>query len=206
MNGRWIGTLSVGVALASFTAVALSQDAARKPAEKPAAQARQDPPDWHKLTAPDENHKRFEALVGSWKQVVRIPSGEGGKFDESAGTATYRWILGGRFLVEEVKCQLQGEPFEWMGIYGFDKTQKKYTAVWVDNLGTGTDLGEAAIDPSGKTFAFSGEQTDPMSGRKSKFRWVITLEAADRVKVEMFEPGQAEKEEKVMEILQTRAK
>jgi hypothetical protein len=161
--------------------------------------------DWAKAAAPDEHHERLAALVGKWNQVIKAQSEPGGPWQEWKGTATYRAILGGRFIVEEVKCELQGESFEWMGVYGFDKLKGKYTAVWFDNFDTGTEQGEAAAEPTGKIFAFSGEQVVPPAGEKKKFRWVMTLESQDKLRIDMFEPGPDGKEAKVLEIEQTRA-
>jgi hypothetical protein len=176
--------------------------------EEPAAKSRDAPPqeDWMKLTEPDENHKRLDVLVGKWNQTVRSPGAAEGEWTESKGTASYRWVLGGRFLMEEVSCDFAGTKFEWIGLYGYDKVRKKYTAVWADNFGTSTDFGEGDADKEGKVFTFSGEQVDPMSGKKGAFRWVITVESKDKVRVEMFEPGPDGKEAKAIEIMQARAK
>jgi hypothetical protein len=135
---------------------------------------------------------------------VRVPGDAEGQWTESAGKVTYKWLLGGRFLMEEAACDFAGTQFEWIGLYGYDKVRRKYTAVWADNFGTSTDFAECDADASGKVFAFAGEQVDPQSGKKGKFRWVLTIESYDKVRIEMFEPGPDGKEPKSLEIIQTR--
>lgn len=66
------------------------------------------------------------------------------------------------------------------------------------------DLAEATPDPSGKAFRFAGEQFDPQTNAKARFTWLIAVETKDKVKVEMFEQGPDGKEEKSLEISQTR--
>jgi hypothetical protein len=137
-----------------------------------------------KLATPGEHHKRLEALAGKWKLAVKWRNTPDDKWADSTGTAEYRWILGGRFLVEEFKYDMGGQSMEWMGIYGYDNYQKKYTAVWVDNMGTNTEFADAQYDPKGKVFSFAGEQDDPPTGGKRKFKWVITVEGPDKVRFE----------------------
>jgi hypothetical protein len=86
-----------------------------------------------------------------------------------------------------------GEPLEWLGIYGYDNFQKKYTAVWVDNMGTNTELADAEYDSASKTFSYVGEQDDPATGGKRKFKWLITVESQERLRFDSYDqnpPGE----------------
>ena len=80
-----------------------------------------------------------------------------------------------------------GEPLEWMGIYGYDNFLKKYTAVWVDNMGTNTEFADGQYDPKSKVFSYIGEQDDPATGGKRKFKWIITIETPDRVRFDSYD-------------------
>lgn len=140
-----------------------------------------------KLATPGEHHQRFDALAGKWNLAVKWRNTPDAKWTESKGVAEYKWILGGRFLREEFKYDMGGEPLEWMGIYGYDNFQKKFTAVWVDNMGTNTEFAEGQYDSKGKVFSYIGEQDDPATGGNRKFKWMITVESQDRVRFDSFD-------------------
>jgi hypothetical protein len=156
---------------------------------------------FQKLAAPGEHHKHLGALEGKWSLVFK-----GGPGGDAKGTATYRWILGDRFLVEEVKTELFGQTFEWIGTYGYSNQEKKYTATWIDNFGTDTEIGEGQCSDEGKVFTFSGDGLDPMSGERYKFKWVIALEGKDKMTTTMYIPGPDDKDTKLFEIVGTREK
>jgi hypothetical protein len=162
-------------------------------------------PEWLKETVPGEHHKHLEALTGKWNQTIKMRSSPDAEWTESKGVAEYKSVLGGRFVVEEVKCEVFGQPFEWMGFLGYDNSQKKHTAVWVDNFGTGMEYAEGQCDPAGKVITYIGEQDDPMTGSKSKYKWVITVESKDKMRIDMHEIDADGKESNNMQIVAVRA-
>src|SRR5262245_1547836 len=90
---------------------------------------------FRKATAPGEPHKKLQSLAGNWDVVVKT-AGPNGKPSEVKGTIAYKSILGGRVVQEEAKTELFGQPFEWVGMYGYDNYKKEYVAVWTDNSNT----------------------------------------------------------------------
>lgn len=194
-------------ALFVIMALAAGSGLSQTGADKSGAQAPPSDPAWAKLAAPGEHHKHLESLVGKWTQVVRVRPGPDAPWQESTGTAEYKLILGGRFIMEEVKCTMFGRPFGWVGIYGYDNTQEKHTAVWADDSGTNTEFGLGQCDPSGKAITYTGERPDPRRPTAmTKFKWVISLEANDKLLIEMYEVGKNGKEIKNAEIIATRNK
>ncbi len=160
-----------------------------------------------KLGQPGEHHKHLDALAGKWDLVLKLQGpGTGTTPSESKGTAEFKWIMERRFLVEEAKTQLFGKPFQWMGIYGYDNAGKKYTAVWVDNFQTHTEIGEGQCDGAGKVFTFVGESFNPGSKTKEKFKWVINVEGKDKIRTEMFQVSPEGKDTCMMVIHGTRAR
>jgi hypothetical protein len=157
-----------------------------------------------KLATPGENHKRLGALVGKWKLTVKWRNTPDARWADSTGTAGYKWILGGRFLTEQFKYDMAGESMEWLGIYGYDNFQKKYTAVWVDNQGTNTEFAEGKYDPKGKVFSYAGEQDDPATNGKRKFKWVITVEGQDKVRFDSYDQDSRGKFFKNTEVVASR--
>lgn len=140
-----------------------------------------------KLATPGEHHQRLDGLAGTWKLAVKWRNKAEEKWTESKGTADYRWILGRRFLQENFKYDMGGEPMEWLGVYGYDNFQKRYTAVWVDNMGTNTEFADGKFDAPAKVLTYSGEQDDPATGGKRKFKWVITLDSKDSVRFDSYD-------------------
>jgi hypothetical protein len=157
-----------------------------------------------KLATPGEHHQRLDALAGKWKLAVKWRTTPDAKWAESKGVAEYKWILGDRFLLEEFKYDMGGQPMEWLGIYGYDNFQKKYTAVWVDNMGTNTEFAEGQYDPKGKVFSYAGEQDDPATGGKRKFKWLITVEGQDKVRFDSYDQDPPGKYFKNTEVVATR--
>jgi hypothetical protein len=170
-------------------------------ADKPATAEMQE---WMKLTLPGEHHKHLEALAGKWNLVVKFKAEPEAAWEESKGMADYKPILGSRFVAENAQCEVFGQPFEWMGFLGYDNHKKKHIAVWVDNFGTGTEYAEGECDLAGQVITYLGEQEDPQTGGKSKYKWVITVESNDKMMIEMYQIDDTGKEFKNMEIVGTR--
>ena len=47
-------------------------------------------------------------------------------------------MLGSRFVAAHWKGEVQGTPFEGIGVDGYDKAKNQYTATWMDNSNTQT--------------------------------------------------------------------
>jgi hypothetical protein len=164
------------------------------------------PPDqdeWTGLAAVNEHHKRLQTLVGKWNLEISVPNApEGGALPN--GTAEYKAILGGRFVTEEVKCNLGNMPFEWFGIYGYDNLKQKYTGTWADTLGTAMETAIGESDSAGKVLSFVGES--PETGTYTmKFRWILDFSEPDQVNVRMLEIGADGSETPQMSMKMTRA-
>jgi DNA-binding transcriptional ArsR family regulator len=184
---RWVGGLLVALAV-----------------QAPAAQERrgqtQDP---GQLALPGNEHKRLEALVGDWRLDAEFRISPAAKWEKTSGRASYKQILGGRFVTEEASINLMGNQFEWMGIYGYDLRALKYTAVWVDNGDTGIERAEGTMDDAGKTITLNGEQAGPGPGTQP-YKWVMTFDGPSRFTIEMHMVGQDGPEFANLRIVATR--
>ena len=112
---------------------------------------------------PGPAHERLAALEGEW-EVIFSPAQGGG---ETLGEGEARTILGGRFVEEKVRSEWMGQPFEGLGIIGYDNVREEFTMVWCDNMSTGTWYTTGQM--SGTTFTFEGENSDYMTGEAN--RW-----------------------------------
>ena len=160
--------------------------------------AGQDPKEFAALTRPGPEHERLHALAGNW--ALSMDGGPG------KGTAEFKTILGGRFVTEEVKLPFGGMTFEWLGVYGYDRQKKKYTAVWVDNLDTTTESGEGDMDAAGKVLTLKGQHFDPRTKKQEPFVWRITRDGEAKIVIEMLGVDRAGKEQVVMTVRGERAK
>ena len=165
-----------------------------------------DPAAFLKSTMPGESHKKLQTLEGSWNLMLKVPAGPDGKPAEVKGTATYKSILGGRFIQEAAKTELFGQPFEWVGLYGFDNNKKKFVASWADNFNTIIEHGEGDADHGGKSIALVGDTIKP-GGSKEKFHWVITFPVDGKLTIEMYSVNaEGARGQRIMEITGTKAK
>jgi hypothetical protein len=140
-----------------------------------------DPKEFARKGQPGPEHAALHGFVGTW-----VLTAEGAK---AKGSAEIKPILGGRFITEEVKLPFGGFSMEWLGVYGYDRQKKKYTAVWVDNMDTTTESGEGDADAAGKVLTFQGQHVDPRTGKLAAFTWRIARESEKRMTIEMFEVG-----------------
>lgn len=153
---------------------------------------------WMKIATPGENHKHLQVLVGHWETVTKIwMGGPGSPAMESKGTSQNRWVLGGRFVQQEYKGEFMGQPYEGLGMTGYDNYKNMYIASWADTTGTHLLTSRGQRDPSGKVFTFYGEMDEPslnVSGRIVKYVTriinenkhvfeIIDLHAGDNYKV-----------------------
>jgi len=155
------------------------------------------------MAAPGPAHKALEPLVGDWTVEARFWMG-GPEPTESKGTATKRWILGGRFLQEDFKGEFMAMPFQGLGLTGYDKMKQKYVGVWIDSMGTAMATSEGTSDAQGKVLTMSGTMDDPMTGEKNKpIKYVMRIAGQDKHVMEMHDLSLGEKS-KMGEITYTR--
>lgn len=196
---NFIATVACTALLVGTWVYSQPDDKEKKPAKKSAAEK------WAEMSGPGEEHKGLATLAGDWVQMIRTFQGE--KVKETKGKATYRTILGGRFVVEEVKADVGGFKWEWMGIYGYDKHKKVFTATWFDDMDTTTESAEGTFDDATKTLTFVGQHDNPGTGKMEKFKWTIRWEDQNRqVTVTMLGIDENGKDQKKLEIVQTRPK
>lgn len=169
---------------------------------------------WKKASTPAEGHAKLAPIAGKWTYVTKARMTPDEPFHESTGKAEYKWTLGRRFLMQEIKGNpspddaMMGGPFEGFGMLGYDNMTKKYISVWTDNMSTGMMTSEGTADGSGKTFTFTTEEgyICPMSGQLEKPRTVLKMIGEDKLVFEMHNKGPDGKEFMNLEVTYARAK
>ena len=159
---------------------------------------------WQAYVSPSDNHKVLDPLVGTWSHIVKWWMTPDRPPETSKGTSEIKWVLGGRYLLHAVKGTSMGQPFEGMGLTGFDNGKQTYQMIWMDTMGTGMMLGEGTYDSGTKTLTDRGRFTDPMVGQRS-YRGVVTFIDDGRYSYEMYVADETGKEFRMMEIMYTRS-
>jgi hypothetical protein len=157
------------------------------------------------LATPGPEHKKLAAMVGQWDAEARCHmAGPDAPPTVSKGTCTTTMILGGRFLQEEFQGDMMGKKFTGIGLTGYDKFNKKYVSLWIDDMGTGMFTSEGTADESGKVLTFTGKMDDPMTGEKAKpMKLISRMVSNDKRVFEMHDLSLGEKS-KIMDITYTR--
>lgn len=158
-------------------------------------------PEW---TQPGPEHKALAEQVGSWSVHSKFwePGQEAPM--ESDSTSTIVSILEGRYVQEDMKGKMMGTEMHGIGIFGYDRVDKKYTAYWCDSWNTQPMFMRGESSDGGKTIEYSTTMTNGMTGKPDKYRLVYTRKSADESSVVMY--GGAEGKDKAMELTYTRKK
>lgn len=129
---------------------------------------------WESVVKPGEHHERLKQFAGDWKTTIRVwMGGPGTPASESQGTASYRSILGGRFLLQDAEWKMDMPDFEdpmkmktielkGVGLIGYDNYKNQYVNCWADNYNTQILISYGNVDPSGQVFTAYGLMDEPM--------------------------------------------
>ena len=159
-----------------------------------------------KYATPGEQHKALEPLVGSWDCVTRMWMDPKAPPTESKGTSETKWILGGRFVQEDVSGDMNGMPFHGMGISGYDLYKQKYNWIWMYEMSTMIMYSEGTADSSKKVITYAGTYNDYASGQTKTYIAVLNIIDSNKHTFEMGDQGPDGKLSKNFEITYTRKK
>jgi hypothetical protein len=201
-----------GVLLAAVAGVATAQEgtkpkaaplSATKTAGK-AAPAQMDPQAMAemmaKMSAPGPNHERFKKLAGDWNLTVKWTWDPSQPMQVTKSTSVMTTLMDGRYCQEQTSGEMMGKPFMGQGLTGYDNVLKKYVGTWIDNARTGIMTSVGTPDASGNVINWTGESSDPMTGKMTKYRMVTRFQDDDHHVYEMYIKGPDGKEYKTMDI------
>lgn len=156
-----------------------------------------------KLGSPGPEHKKLQGMVGSWDAHVKMWPGPGAPMQESKGSATRKWVLGGRAVQESFDGNFMGMPFHGMGYTGYDNIKKQYWGSWMDTMSTGMMSTTGTMESDG-SWTFKGSMPDPMTGKDAPFEEKVIVKDKDHHSFEMMTAGPDGKMFKMMEITYSR--
>ena len=123
---------------------------------------------WEEFSKTGPAHEEFKKRAGKWKTETKDFWTNPADPAVSYGTATFKTILGGRYLTEEVKGEAHGKPFEGFGLLAYDNALNKYVHIWADSMSTAVMRSEGVRDEATKTTTFTAEMASPMGPMKMR--------------------------------------
>jgi hypothetical protein len=155
---------------------------------------------WEAYMTPSAMHKIMAASEGRWTAEIVFWMSPGAEpTPPSKVTVINKMILGGRYLQSEYKGKMSGMDFDGKGIMGYDNASGKFVNSWIDNMGTGIMYVSGEYDEKSKSIVMSGSVNDPLSGRETPIRQVLTT-IDDRNQVLQMYDTREGKQYKSMEI------
>ncbi len=143
---------------------------------------------WMKTIEPGLAHEFLATFAGEWNITTRMWLDPSDPPQESKGTSTATMVFGGRYLKEEMNGEFFGEPFEGMGMSGYDNNRQLFVSTWCDSMGTGIFTSYGSIDESGKVLTYIGTMDEPMSGEIGKaVKMTLTRNDEDHHTFSMYE-------------------
>lgn len=158
---------------------------------------------WKQLATPGEPHKMLASLAGSWTTKAKEWMEPGKPATESEGTAEIKTLMDGRFIYQEYRGTMMGQPYSGIGIDGYDNMKKKYVTAWMDSMGTGLFIMEGTAGADGRTITLKGSHPEP-GGGQMHHRAVWKIADSNTQTFEMYGTHHGQKESKVLEITYTR--
>lgn len=163
--------------------------------------------EYMKFAQPGPEHQQLMHRAGTWEHTTKMWMDPKQPPIETKGTAEFKMILGGRFLVQEYHSEFMGMPFHGFGVTGYDNFKKQYVGMWTDVMASSMLNTLGTPDASGKTVTFIGQMDDPVMGEKNKqFKMIEKAVDDNKFIDEMYDNIPGVGEVKVMEITYTRKK
>ncbi len=182
-------------------AAARAQETQQSEAVAPEAMAK-----WIEFMTPGAEHDLLKYKVGKWTLKIEMWTAPGEPATTSEGISEGTLIMGGRYLMDNTKSSIQGNPFEGIGITGYDKLKKRFVSVWIDNLGTGFTISSGTYDEATKTYNYTTMSPDVAVGEYKRTRTTERIVSDDQWVVEMYDTTADGKEFLMMKGMYARVK
>ncbi len=158
---------------------------------------------------PGPEHKMLSDLAGKWTYKSTMWESAEGKPEETSGKSTFKMILGGRILQQEVSGKAMGQPFNGMGFLGYDNLKKEWNSTWMDSMSTAIMNGKGSYDAASKTISETGTFTCPMEeDMTAEYRSEWKMTDKNNMTFTMYAKGMGKQKDefKMMEMVYKRSK
>lgn len=220
MGHHWIAGIALaalGCAATAIVPAAPRQEPAAPPPVAPpelpgdgSAEPEPEPIDpWQAAAAVGEHHAHLAAFVGEWEVASRFWPAPDADPVASAGRASNRLILGGRFVQLEYEGAFAGEggtpvPFSGVGLIGYDNLEQWHVALWMDTRTTAVLAQQGVCDAEGGRLTLTGTFTDPASGERRTTRAEYRFEGPERYVLDLYRPDADGREYRALELVHGR--
>lgn len=158
---------------------------------------------YQKLAIPGAPHKMLAKLAGSWTTKTKAWMDPDKPPTEGTGTCEQKMLFDGRYLHQEYRGEMMGNPFIGINLIGYDNHTKKYVSTWIDSMSTGIYYFEGTASSDGKSITQECSYDDPVRG-PTVWRSVTKIVDDNTLEYDMFTTSKGGKEEKMMEMTVTR--
>ena len=152
-----------------------------------------------RLAMPGEKHRWLEPLAGRWNVQMRVwPAPGAAPIESTQLTAVREWILGGRYLREELTGIFAGSPSHRLALMGYNNLERRFELVTVDTFEPGQMSYASHDDGKPGLMSLMGENTEAgfgpkPTGRKRSLRFDIEVMGDVNVqRIYVRYPGEAE--------------
>lgn len=158
-------------------------------------------------TALGKQHEALAYCLGKWDVDVTLIL-PGGSSQTSQATATFEWLLEGRWLGQRLEGELMGTPYESFSILGYDSFAQSHVIASVSTADTALNVARGpVVDPTGKLLTLYGELDEYTTGELHKpYKMVTRIVDDNHQVVEVWDLGRGENGYKVLEFSYTRKK
>jgi hypothetical protein len=134
-----------------------------------------------KFAPAQKEHELLHQFVGEWdtdSESVATPEQPAMK---CKGTMSSR-MLGGFWVVSELKADLFGTPMNAVQTIGYDPQTKKYVGTWVDSMMNHLWKYEGEVDSTGKILTLEAEGPNFVApGKTARFRDAYEFKSKDHI-------------------------
>jgi hypothetical protein len=165
-----------------------------------------------RLALPGERHRWLEPLVGRWNVEMRVYVGPGQPPLVGKELRARRdWVLGGRYLREELEGVFAGNPSNRVATLGFNNLDERWELATVDTFEPGQMWYASQAIGTPTRFALHGESTEAgmgpqPTGRKRELRFEFEIVGPDQNVQRIYVKYPAQPEQLFVEQIFTRAR
>lgn len=163
------------------------------------AQARDTLPSSTRLSMPGEQHRWLEPLTGKWDVQMRVwPAAGAQPVTSTELAATREWILGGRYLREELTGRFADQPSTRVGLLSYNNLEQRFEFLTADTFEPGQMWYASQGMDSARQISLRGESTEAgygpqPTGRKRALRLEMEISEGRNVqRIYVKYPGEAE--------------
>ena len=147
---------------------------------------------------PGPEHEHLKQMEGTWDATVKMMG------QESKGTMTYKFGMGGYWLMSHFEGDFGGQKFEGRGLDTYDSFKKKYVSAWADSMAPFLLVMEGDYDKENKALTMTGEGPSPAG--IVKYKSVVKMMDPDTMEFTLSAPGKDGKEAVMLTINYKRKK